>query len=194
MKHVWLLAAATALSLCACTSEDKQAAPAEGRVNAVLASGKKSSFADLCDVAPEPGQRPFSWPPIPNAILRSNASYRWMNVWATWCKPCVEELPLLKSTFDAWLQKGHAVELTLMSVDADPQAARAFIDARPQLPASLQIAYPDRTGRWLGENGLDTGAAIPVHFILDANSKLVCARAGAVDAQTLERFRQVMFP
>src|SRR5262249_27523253 len=106
--------------LSACDDPPAKDAPeGEARVNAVMASSKKQSFADLCDLAPEGASKPFVWPELadPAPPLAAGARYRWVNVWATWCKPCIEELPLLTKTFADWKKAGQAVDLTLVSVD-----------------------------------------------------------------------------
>jgi thiol-disulfide isomerase/thioredoxin len=176
--------------------DDGPAKPApkpEGRVNAVMASGKKQSFADLCDVAPDPA-KPLSWPELESAAPVPANRYRWVNVWATWCKPCIEELPLLSRSFGEWKKQGQDVTLTLLSVDADATAAKSFIDARAGLPTSLQLKEAATASKWLASVGLTSGAAIPVHMVLDAQDKLLCARSGGISQTDLERFRAAMFP
>jgi thiol-disulfide isomerase/thioredoxin len=174
----------------------KEPAAGEARVNAVMASGKKQSFADLCDLAPEPGTKPFVWPGLasPAPPLAAGARFRWVNVWATWCKPCIEELPLLTKTFETWKKAGQSVDFTLVSVDADAAAAKSFIAARPGTPASLQLSDSTKAGDWLTQIGLASGASIPVHTILDDRGNLLCARAGGVGETHLERFKQLLFP
>lgn len=181
-----------ALATChGCGDEAGSAPPAaEPRVNAVMA--KKSSFDDLCDLAPE-SPKPFTWPELVERAPPSAATFRWVNVWATWCKPCVEELPLLARTFGEWKKQGQDVELTLVSVDADARAAQNFIAERRGAPPTLQLKDPAKAGAWLEQMGLTSGASIPVHTLLDARGNLVCARAGGVSAAHLERFRQAMF-
>ena len=180
--------------LAACGEQPSSAPPApEGRVNAVMAT-KKASFADLCDIAPEPA-KDFAWPELTVAAPPAAAGpYRWVNVWATWCKPCIEELPLLTRTFDEWKKQGQDVALTLVSVDADAEAAKKFIAERPGTPVSLQLKDASKAADWLTEIGLASGSAIPVHTVLDAKGSLVCARAGGVTQPQLERFKQAMFP
>jgi thiol-disulfide isomerase/thioredoxin len=171
----------------------KPAAPVEGRVNAVMANGKKKTFADLCDVAPDPSKA-LSWPELNSVAPAPSNHYRWVNIWATWCKPCVEELPLLSRSFADWKKQGQDVTLTLVSVDADANAANSFIAQRTGLPATLQLKDPAAASSWLSSAGLASGSAIPVHMVLDAQDKLVCARSGGISQTDLERFRAVMFP
>lgn len=173
----------------------KEPPPGEARVNAVMASGKRQSYADMCDLAPD-SAKPFVWPELasPAPPLAAGARYRWVNVWATWCKPCIEELPLLTKTFEAWKKAGSNVDFTLVSVDADAAAAKSFIAARPGTPASLQLKDAASAGDWLTQIGLASGASIPVHIILDDRGNLSCARAGGVAQTHLDRFKQLMFP
>jgi thiol-disulfide isomerase/thioredoxin len=191
MKH--LLLACVLLLAC----DEQNAAPppaAEGRVNAVMAN-KRASFADLCDLAPQPGEKAFAWPELTEAAPAPGAArYRWINVWATWCKPCVEELPLLTRTFDAWKKAGQDVTLTLVSVDADAAAAKSFIAARPGTPPSLQLKDATKASDWLSQLGLASGASIPVHAVIDQKGNLLCARSGGVTETHLDRFKQVLFP
>lgn len=183
------------LLLLACDDQDAAPPPAaEGRVNAVMAN-KRASFADLCDLAPAPGEKAFQWPELAEAAPAAGAArYRWVNVWATWCKPCVEELPLLTRTFETWKQAGQDVALTLVSVDADAAAAKSFIAARPGTPPSLQLKDATKASDWLSQLGLASGASIPVHAVVDQKTNLLCARAGGVTQAHLERFKQVLFP
>jgi len=194
MTRTWLVALAGVLVLAACEDEAEVAPPAEGRVNAVMSNNKKSSYADLCDLAPEPGTKPFPWPQLSAAAPSDRAHYRWVNVWATWCKPCIEELPLLQRTFEAWGKQKSSVTLTLISVDADPAAATSFVANHPGTPTTLQMQEPSKAGPWLEQVGLPSGAAIPVHILLDDKSNLLCARAGGIDQTHLDRFKQLMFP
>jgi len=177
-----------------CDDGPTKAPVAEGRVNAVMARGKKQSFADLCDVAPDPAKA-LSWPELSvGAAPAPTNRYRWVNVWATWCKPCVEELPLLTHSFAEWKKQGQDVVLTLLSVDADAAAAISFIEARTGLPASLQLKEAAAASAWLSSVGLTSGSAIPVHMVLDAQDKLLCARSGGISQGDLEKFRAAMFP
>jgi thiol-disulfide isomerase/thioredoxin len=189
------LSALTLLLVLACDGPAANSgAQPEGRVNAVMANNKKTSFADLCDVAPTPAQE-FSWPELTSdAPGKASARYRWVNVWATWCKPCVEELPLLASSFEDWKKQKQPVALTLLSVDSDAAAAKSFVAARAGLPASLQLKEGANASAWLSSVGLSSGSAIPVHLVLDSDDKLLCARSGGISPADLERFHGALFP
>lgn len=165
-----------------------------GRVDAVLQTPKKAQLRDLCDLAPEPAQ-PFAWPELDAPVPpQSGTRFRWVNVWATWCKPCVEEMPLLARSFASWKKKNQPVTLTLVAIDADAAAARDFIAARPELPHSFALKDSSTASGWLGAVGLNAGSSIPVHLILDSQDQLVCARSGGISTADLERFGRALFP
>ena len=47
-----------------------------------------------------------------------------LNFWATWCRPCLEELPAMQRLYDALADEDF--ELLAVAVDRDIRAARAF--------------------------------------------------------------------
>lgn len=181
------------LLLAACDGpEQASGARAVGRVDAV--QSKRVSLSELCDVAPDPAKA-FHWPQLTSSAPgQAGTKYRWVNIWATWCKPCVEELPLLSRSFADWQKKQQPLTLTLLSVDADAAAAQSFIAARPELPRTLLLQDASAATSWLSELGLSAGSAIPVHLVLDAQDKLLCARSGGISPQDLERFHRALFP
>ena len=49
-----------------------------------------------------------------------------LHYWATWCGPCIEELPEVKRLFDAY----HAKGLEIVSISLDEQAASERLSYR----------------------------------------------------------------
>ena len=195
MDRLSAVACALALGLTHAACDQHEAADsgrAVGRVDAVR--GKRVSLSELCDVAPEPA-KDFHWPALTEpARAQAGTKYRWVNVWATWCKPCVEELPLLSRSFADWQKRQQPLTLTLLSVDADPAAAQRFVAERPELPKTLVLQDSSAASSWLAELGLSASSAIPVHLVLDAQDKLLCARGGGIGPQDLDRFHRALFP
>src|SRR5687768_14011823 len=64
------------------------------RVVAVQAArGQARTPADFCDVLPDTDAAPtFSMPVLAEGVDAPTDRWRWVNVWATWCAPCVEEI------------------------------------------------------------------------------------------------------
>ena len=196
MDRLSVVIAASILPLALACDAPSAAAPEKqpGRVDAVLARGNKKTWDDVCDVAPKTAS-PVKWPALSSAIpAQSGSKYRWVNVWASWCKPCIEELPLLTQTIGSWREHGQHVALTLLSVDSDAASAEKFLATRPGLPASARLQDASDAPMWLTDLGLGAGTSIPVHLVLDAQDKLLCVRAGSIGSRDLEQFQKLLFP
>lgn len=62
-----------------------------------------------------------------------------MNIWATWCAPCVTEMPTLAKLQAAY--KGKPVEVVTVSIDSESSAAKARIFIAQHAPLKF---YHDR--------------------------------------------------
>lgn len=187
------LSALSALALLlACTEGDKSA-PVPGRVVAVSQAKKSADEAELCDVRKGDSAPDFVYPELMGtAPMQQSAGYRWINVWATWCPPCVEELPLLGRMRDQLQKEGSAVELSLLSVDQTAEVVSKFASAHPEVRASLQIKDAAALETWLPKIGLDSGATLPIHLFVDPRGKVRCARTGALRESDLPLIKKLI--
>jgi thiol-disulfide isomerase/thioredoxin len=181
------------LGLAGCPDES---APAPSRVNAVSAARKRARPAsdDFCDVAPRPGALRFSLPPLAAAASAPAAGtgWRWVNVWATWCKPCVAELPLLARWPARLSQGGVPVSLLMLSVDESDAALQRFRKEHPELPAGARLAGPGALAPWLTGLGLSADTSIPVHVFVDPQGQVRCVRAGTLESSDYPRVAAVL--
>jgi peroxiredoxin len=61
-----------------------------------------------------------------------------LNFWATWCKPCVHEMPYLQEIYDEWSSKG--LILLAINIGDGPSAVEGFLqDHDLALPVLLDI-------------------------------------------------------
>jgi thiol-disulfide isomerase/thioredoxin len=60
-----------------------------------------------------------------------------VDIWASWCGPCMEEMPLLDAMAARLKSKG--VEIIAVSVDEDKASAQQFLSSRPSW--SLTVAH-----------------------------------------------------
>ena len=109
------------------------------------------------------------------ASLRGKAVV--VNFWASWCKPCEEEAPLLERAWQRYRERG----LVVVGVDAQDFGKDARRFARKN-----GMSYPlvrDGPGETLGEYGV-TG--FPETFFVNRDGKLVGERiSGAVEEDQL---------
>lgn len=169
-------------------------APAPSRVVAVAQSKAQLSESELCDVLkPGPGAPSFVYPELLGGQPPSQKpGYRWINVWATWCPPCTEELPLLARFRDALQKEGVAVELSLLSVDHDADLLSKFAEKHPEVRSTLQVKDAAALTEWLPKVGLDSGATLPIHLFVDAQNKVRCARTGALRESDLPLVKKLL--
>src|SRR5690606_15889768 len=107
----WVLCAAATLAAC---GDDTASAPAASRVVAVRAGESTRTPEAFCDVLPEPSSAPtFALPDLADAIEVPRGRWAWINVWATWCAPCVEEIPTLVEWQRRLTSEGAPVGLVL---------------------------------------------------------------------------------
>ncbi len=122
----------------------------------------------------------------------AKGTWRWINVWATWCKPCIEEMPQLVKWHKDLTAKGSRFDLVFVSVDDSDDLVTKFRESHPDAPDSLRFADPDALPKWLGAIGLGEQAPIPVHVFVDPDDKVRCVRAGGVKEKDLPAVRAIL--
>jgi len=158
------------------------AAPASRTDRAKVSTGQAVSTAAFCDVhAGEAQAAAFHWPALAAGSTAPGAptTWRWVNVWATWCKPCIEEMPRLAAWRAKLAAAGKHVELIFVSVDDNDADVDAFRKAHPDAPPSIRVAGAAQRAAWLRTFGLDDGA-IPIQLFVSPSDRLRCARAGGI--------------
>lgn len=82
-----------------------------------------------------------------------------LNFWATWCKPCEEEMPSMQGLYEGL--KGEPFEIVAVSVDSEgPETVRKYAD---KYGITFRVLH-DRKGR-VKETYKTTG--VPETFIID---------------------------
>ncbi|HET9624933.1 MAG TPA: hypothetical protein VFP84_26380 [Kofleriaceae bacterium] len=168
-------------ALASCESSKPSEPPAARTDGAKVAAPQAVSTDAFCDLHATDGNgTPFTWPQLASGTAPPPATtWRWVNVWATWCKPCVEEMPRLLAWRDKLAAAGKKVDLQFVSVDDSDDAIAEFRASHPATPPSVRITSAAERGAWLKTFSLDDGA-IPIQLFVSPANKLRCARAGGV--------------
>ncbi len=187
-----LIATACVLAVgCDDTTSTPVAPPS--RVEAVTAE-REDPTEELCDVHPSASDAPLlAFPELASGEAPGAPSRpRWVNVWATWCRPCVEEMPMIVSWSERMRAERADVELVFLSSDASDEAVSTFRGEHPDAPASLRMQDPQAVSAWATSVGLDPGATLPIHVFTDATGRVRCARTGALSERDYEHVRDVV--
>ncbi|MDO5289628.1 MAG: TlpA disulfide reductase family protein [Pseudomonadota bacterium] len=108
-----------------------------------------------------------------------------VNFWATWCPPCVQELPLLSRFYDE--NKANGWQLLGLAVDK-PEAVQRFLARTPvSFPVALAGLAGTDVGRLLG----NTAGGLPFSVLFDADGQLRQRKLGQLHAADLAQWRKI---
>ena len=108
-----------------------------------------------------------------------------VNFWATWCPPCVEELPLLNAFYSAHAARGWQV--LGLAVD-QPSAVRSFLQ---KLPLDFPVGMAGLAGTQLSrELGNPTGG-LPYTVVMGADGTVLHRKIGKVSETDLAQWAQL---
>ena len=108
-----------------------------------------------------------------------------INFWATWCKPCLEELPYLEEVSEKYYDK--KLKVILCSLDFPKQIESKllpFIEKR-KLKSTVVVLLDGNFNNWIDKVSSDWSGAIPVTYIYKGN-KIHFADAPFHNTQELE--------
>lgn len=101
-----------------------------------------------------------------------------VNYWATWCPPCIEEMPELVFFHENHKDK-NAVVLGVNMEDADDQVVRDFLDDH-------LISYPVVLSEPVRNGPLGRVPALPTTFLVSPEGEVVRRKVGRVTLAELE--------
>jgi thiol-disulfide isomerase/thioredoxin len=165
-----LLAAAFLLSLAAC-QEDAQQPPSNNEAAANAGEGIKGVHRDnKGKPAPDAAFDDPEGKPAKLADFKGKPVL--VNLWATWCAPCVKELPTLDK-----LAKSGAITVVAVSQDTAPNASVVAFLKEHQIDTLKP--YQDPKMALSGALGPDT--VLPTSILIGADGKEVWRYVGDLD-------------
>jgi thiol-disulfide isomerase/thioredoxin len=180
-----IIALGACAALAACDKGPAPSGEAPSRVNGakVKTTHRADAVEAFCDFHKADDSGPLLViPPVGEVKVKLAApgGWTWLNIWATWCHPCVDEMPRIAAWRDKLAGGGAKVELVFVSVDENDDDMVAFAKAHPGAPRSARLADPKSQSAWFTELGLDANPTIPIHVFASPTGHVRCARAGSV--------------
>lgn len=107
-----------------------------------------------------------------------------VNFWATWCPPCVEEMPMIDAFFrenaaNGWQVVGLAID--------QPSAVRKFL---AKTPVSYPIGLAGLQGTDLVKRMGNTAGGLPFTLVVDPGGSIGARKMGKLDAGDLQAWRR----
>jgi peroxiredoxin len=105
-----------------------------------------------------------------------------IDVWATWCKPCLAELPHIKAAYDKYHAQG--LEVVSISMDMDCDKLTRFLNEREYEWHQIFDSHRQIGTRYIS-------GAIPQVYVLDRDGQVVGAWTGGSEASRAHMLRSI---
>ena len=102
-----------------------------------------------------------------------------INFWATWCPPCVEELPLIDEFFQKHATNGWQV--LGLAVD-QPSAVNAFL---ARMPLKFPIAMAGLAGIEMSKSFGNVSGGLPFTVVLNSSGNIAQRKIGRISVDDL---------
>ncbi len=102
-----------------------------------------------------------------------------VNFWATWCPPCLEEIPDLIA-----LHEDSKNNLVVIGIALDYKNPKEVLDFADQ----MMISYPVVLGNYTLAAQIGPIRALPMTYLYDPQGKLVAQNMGPLTRADVERF------
>jgi len=114
-------------------------------------------------------------------VKASDYKGKWIivNYWATWCPPCLEEIPEL----NAFHKKHSSTDAVVLGVNIE----KDDIDYVKKFAKNFKIVYPILIANDTVSSPYGHLQALPTTFILDKSGEVVETIVGAVTLERLEK-------
>ena len=154
---------------------------------ALLAGVFSSHWISKTGLASDPAIKAFFANPWQTPDGQSIKSEEWqgkvlvVNFWASWCPPCVEEMPTLDMLQKDFLQQN--VLFVGIGIDS-PSNIREFLN---KTPVSYPIVIGGLEGSNLSKQLGNTSGALPYTLIINPKGKAVYSKLGKISEDELRK-------
>lgn len=98
-----------------------------------------------------------------------------LNFWATWCPPCIAEMPNIQKLYEDF-ENREDVAFVMLSLDEDPEKARSFMDRKEfTMPVYFLL------GR---KPGVYDSTVVPTTYVISPDGNIVMEKRGMANYNT----------
>jgi thiol-disulfide isomerase/thioredoxin len=154
---------------------------------ALLAGIFSSQWISQTGIASDPSVKAFfanSWQsPDGKTVNSENWQQKVLivNFWASWCPPCVEEMPTLDKISQEYASKN--VLIVGIGIDS-PSNIREFLE---KTPVSYPIVIGGLEGSNLSKQMGNTQGALPYTIIINSKGKSIYTKLGKISEEELRK-------
>ncbi len=115
----------------------------------------------------------FNLPNLDNAYVSSDeykGKYILINFWATWCAPCVKELPSLNNLNKIFL-KNDSFEMIAINIGQEKSVVKKFLNEKASVDFTVLLDEKMELSNWNVQ-------AIPTTFLVDKTGKVLYKSEG----------------
>jgi peroxiredoxin len=102
-----------------------------------------------------------------------------LNFWATWCSPCLSEIP----EFVAWQEQYKTRGLQIIGVGLDEEKKLRNVQRTLEINYPVLVADPKKNGALMESWGNNTGI-VPYSVVIDRNGRVIYTHHGQIDHDT----------
>lgn len=145
---------------------------------------KESIDADKLNTKQISSVKTFDYNQLKPLLEKKDDKTYVVNFWATWCAPCVKELPYFEKIHQEYASKN--VEVLLVSLDFPDQVDKRLIPFinRKQLQSEVVLLDDVKEDIWIKAIDEDWSGALPATIIYNKNERKFYEQS--FDYQTLE--------
>lgn len=146
--------------------------------------GRKASESAITTAAPDFWALQWTTPdgaPLPMLSFKGRPLL--INFWATWCPPCVEELPLINAFYEE--NKGNGWQVLGLAVDK-PALVKGFL---AKMPLAFSVGMAGLGGTDLSRKLGNLAGGLPFTVAVDSGGGIILRKMGQVTADDLRQLR-----
>ncbi len=108
-------------------------------------------------------------PALQEIIQSDSDQVKVINFWATWCAPCVKELPLFQQLHEN--RKDVKVTLVSMDLDLDPNPEKVYkFITRKKISAQVVILDEQNPNAWIDKIEKQWSGALPATIVINTKT------------------------